>query len=162
MANRTWQPLSEALSLHDAMNQLLAESFVRPGAMLARTGSYTFPVNIYGAGDELKVEALLPGVSPEDVDLTLEKGVLSITARRHGAEAGEGETKHQWHLQEFGRGEFTRAIVLPFPADANGVTADFTNGVLTVTVPKAAEAKPKRIRVGAGRRQEQLSANTTG
>src|SRR4051812_4786009 len=66
---RTWDPFSEMLSLRDAMGQLLEGSFVRPGASYAAAqAGYSFPLNVHGTSDELTVEALLPGVSQEDVN----------------------------------------------------------------------------------------------
>jgi HSP20 family molecular chaperone IbpA len=85
MASRTWNPFTEMYSLRDAMNQLMEESFVRPGASAigAAQASYAFPLNIFGTNDELKVEALLPGISEEDVRVDVDRGVLTIAAKRH-------------------------------------------------------------------------------
>ena len=148
MATRTWDPFSEMFSLRDAMGQLMEESFVRPGAL--KTGgatqtAYSFPLNVHGTNDELKVEALLPGVSPEDVQVDIDRGVLTIAATRHGAAPAEGQ---QWHLREIQPGQLTRAFSLPFPVEVEGVAAHFANGVLTLTLPKAAAAKPRRIAIG--------------
>src|SRR5918912_3910788 len=87
-----WNPVAEMLSLRDAMSQLLEGSFVRPGfAFGGLTGAAGFPVNVYRAGDDLKVQALLPGISPEDVDVSVDQGVLTIAAKRHGWEPAEGQ-----------------------------------------------------------------------
>src|SRR5690348_9095505 len=79
---RTFDPFSEMLSLRDAMGQLLESSVVRPGAAYAGASqaSYSFPINIHGTPDALKVEALLPGVSQEDVNVDLDRGVLTLSA----------------------------------------------------------------------------------
>jgi HSP20 family protein len=153
---RTWEPFSEMLSLRDAMGQLLEGSFVRPGASYAAAqAGYSFPLNVHGTADELTVEALLPGVSEEDVNVDLDRGVLTITARRHGAETAKGE---QWHLREFNPGQFARSLSLPFPVEIEQVGATFSNGVLALTLPKAEAAKPRRIQIGGGQRTEQLNA----
>jgi HSP20 family protein len=154
---RTWDPFSDMLSLRDAMGQLLESSFVRPGAAYAGASqaSYSFPINIHGTPNALKVEALLPGVSQEDVNVDLDRGVLTISARRHGPEVPEGE---QWHLREFYDGQFSRSLSLPFPVEIDQVGATFTNGVLTLTLPKAEAARPKRIPVVSGTQVAQLSA----
>ena len=156
--NRTWHPFTEMMSLRDAMGQLMEESFVRPGMAASSTAqaSYSFPLNIHGSPDELKVEALLPGVSEEDLRVDVDRGVLTITARRHAWEHREGD---QWYLREFNPGQFSRSLALPFPVEADRATASFSNGVLTLTLPKAEAAKPKSIRIGTGEhRQEQLSS----
>jgi len=155
---RTWDPFGEMLSLRDAMQQLVEGSVIRPGTWLGGTAtSQSFPLNVYGTADELQVEALLPGVSPEDVDVNLDRGVLTITAKRHGPERQE---RQQWYLQEFQPGQFSRSFALPFPVEPEQVTAHYTNGVLTLTLPKAEAAKPKRIPIGTGQGQPQLNRTT--
>ncbi len=143
------------LSLREAMNHLFEGSFVQPGATwpgVPGSINASFPLNIWGTADELKVEALLPGVSQEDVQITVAQGMLTIAAKRHGWEPREGQHP-QWYLQEIKPGQFARTLALPFPVEVEGVTADFANGVLTLTLPKAAAAKPKTIPVGAGQVQ---------
>ena len=158
MVNRSltpWNPVGEMLSLREAMNQLLEGSFIRPGTQLAAggTGAYSFPLNVYQTGEELKVEALLPGVSEDDVQVDIDRGVLTIAAKRQGWEPQEGQ---QWYVREIQPGQFTRAFSLPFPVEVEQVRAHFTNGVLTLTLPKAEAAKPKRIAIGTGQAQPQL------
>lgn len=160
MVNRSWNPVGEMLSLRDAMNQLLEESFIRPGLTNFATTAggnttYSFPINVYGANDELKVEALLPGVSQEDLQVDIDRGVLTIAAKRHGWEPTEGQS---WYLREIRAGHFSRALSLPFPVEADRAKASFTNGVLTLTLPKAEAAKPKRIQIDADQPQEQLTS----
>ena len=149
-----WDPLAETTSLRDAMGRLLEGSVVRPGLALG-AGAASFPVNLYRVGEELRVEALLPGVGPEDIDVSVHQGVLTIAARRHGWQPREGERAY---LQEIVGGEVTRSFSLPFPVDAGRVGADYTDGVLTLTLPVAEEAKPKRIAIGTGQ-QRRLAAD---
>ena len=161
MVSRYWSPFSEMVSLRDAMNQLLEGSFIRPGTFLgAGATSYSFPLNVYQTQDELKVEALLPGVSEEDVQVDIHQGVLTIAAKRHGWEPTESQS---WFVREIYPGQFTRSLSLPFPVEVDQVAAHFTNGVLTLTLPKAEVAKPKRIQIGTGTApaQEQLAAGPT-
>ena len=163
MVNRVWNPVGEMLSLREAMNQLLEESFIRPGTTSFTTGAsggaatFSFPLNVYQAGDELTVEALLPGVSQEDLQIDVDRGVLTIAAKRHGWEPTEGQS---WYLREIRAGNFTRSLSLPFPVEVERASAQFNNGVLTLTLPKAEAAKPKRIQIGAGQQQEQLTSGS--
>lgn len=162
MATRAWNPWGEMVTLREAMNQLMEDSFIRPGATVraaSGAGSFSFPMNVYGTADELKVEALLPGVSPEDVQVDLDRGVLTIAAKRHGWEASEGQT---WFAREIQPGQFSRSLTLPFPVEVEQANANFTNGVLTLTLPKAAAAKPKRIQVGSGQPQPQIAGEAQG
>ena len=149
-ATPRWNPATEMTSLRDAMSQLLEGSVVRPGFAVGGAGMASFPVNLYRAGDELKVEALIPGASPEDIDLTVHQGVLTIGATRHGWEPGKGERAY---VREISGGQFTRSFSLPFPVDVERVAADYANGVLTLTLPVAEAAQPKKIPLAAGRPQ---------
>ncbi len=149
-----WNPAAELTSLRDAMHQLLEGSVVRPGFAVGGAGMASFPVNVYRVGDELKLEALIPGASPEDIDLNVHQGVLTISATRHGWEPGEGERAY---LREIFGGEFTRSFSLPFPVDVERVAADFADGVLTLTLPLAEAAKPKKIPIGSGQRAQPAS-----
>jgi len=140
------------LSLRDAMDQLFDTHSLRPeyGLGLHTPTLAHMPLNVYELNDALHVEALLPGISQEDVNIAIDRGVLTIGAKRHAARQ-EGQ---RWHLNEFGAGAFTRALSLPYPVDADQVTAQFGNGVLTLTLPKAESAKPRQIQIGG--RQAQL------
>ena len=156
--NRTWDPFSEMVSLRDAMAQLMEGSVIRPGTFALNAATQmasSFPINVHGTPDELKVEALLPGISEEDVRVDIDRGVLTISAKRQGQDPVQGE---QWHLREFNPGQFSRSLSLPFPVEAERSTATFANGVLTLVLPKAEAAKPRRIQIGSSQRQEQLAS----
>ena len=155
--NRMWEPFSEMVSLRDAMAQLMEGSVIRPGTFALNAATQlasSFPINVHGTADELRVEALLPGISEEDVRVDIDRGVLTIAAKRQGQEPVKGD---QWHLREFNPGEFGRSLALPFPVEADQATSNFTNGVLTLVLPKAEAAKPRRIQIGR-QPQEQLTS----
>jgi HSP20 family protein len=156
MAARVWNPWQEMFSLQEAMNQFFDNPSSRYQAAQGAS-AVTFPLNVYGTADELKVEALLPGVSQEDVQIDIDRGVLTIAAKRHGWEPGEGQN---WHIREITSGQFTRSLSLPFPVEVERAQAQFANGVLTLTLPKAEAAKPKRIQIGTGREQAQLQSES--
>jgi HSP20 family protein len=102
------------------------------------------PVNIAEDDKEYVITADLPEVSPKDVKVTLENGLLSITGER----TGEKEEKaRKYHLMERSYGAFARSFALPADGDAKRVQAHFKDGVLTVRVPKSDEARPKLIEV---------------
>jgi HSP20 family protein len=136
-------------SLRDAMNQLFETSFVRPSSGRGTASGWQgFPLNIYERDNDLVVEALLPGISPEDVDVSVDRGVLTIAATRHGWQAEDGKSSQQsWYLQEIHPGQFRRAMTLPYPVEADKAQATYTNGLLTLTLPKAEAARPKQIRI---------------
>jgi HSP20 family protein len=141
-------------SLRDAMNQLFETSFVRPGVARTTGGWQGFPLNVYERDNDLIVEALLPGISPEDVDVAVDRGVLTIGATRHGWQPDETkQTRESWYLREIGAGQFKRALTLPFMVEADKAQAAYTNGLLTLTLPKAEAARPKQIRIQGSAQQ---------
>ena len=100
--------------------------------------------DLFENDDAYVLEMELPGFSREDIELTVERNVLTVSGQRSAEEETESVT---YHLRERGTARFSRSFALPRSMDAEGVEARFDNGVLTVTLPKAAEARPKRIEV---------------
>jgi HSP20 family protein len=144
MAIQRWESLREMVSLRDAMNSLLQESFVRPIGLLGDGGPLMIPLDISENENEFIVKASLPGVRPEDVQITAHGDTLTIRAESKADE----ETKDQHHhLREFRYGQFQRTVSLSTPISADKAQAQFDNGVLTLRLPKADEAKPKQIKV---------------
>lgn len=156
MFNRSGGPYDDMLSLRDAVGQLFEGSFVRPSATLGTGVAGSFPLNVAASEDELKVEALLPGVSEEDLNITVDQGILRISAKRHGPETNQ---RQQWYLREIVGGEFTRSLTLPFTVEVDQVSASFQNGVLTLRLPKAAAARPKKIQVGSSQQAQITEAS---
>ena len=97
--------------------------------------------------EETVIRAELPGFAPGDVDISLEQNVLTLKGARQTEEKTEGEV---YHRQERWTGEFARSLELPYEADGSKVEAEFSNGVLTIKLPRAEEHKPKRIEIQAG------------
>jgi HSP20 family protein len=138
-------PFGELLSLRQAMDRLFEDSFVTPRSWGA--GGFegmNLPLDVSSTADELVVEAALPGVKPEDVDITIENGTLTIRGRT-SSERREGEGDYL--VQEIRRGEYSRSVSLPTGLEPDKATASFDNGVLTLRVPKAEQVKPRQIRI---------------
>jgi HSP20 family protein len=153
MAIERWDPFREMVSLRDAMNTLLQESFVRPGASSGGGGAAavgTLPLDIAETENEFIVKASLPGTRPEDVQITVHGDTLIIRGESRAEEERKGQT---WHLRERRFGAFQRAVSLTVPVDADKAQAQYDQGVLTLKLPKAEQAKPKQIRVGGGTAQ---------
>jgi HSP20 family protein len=134
------------MSLRSAMDRLFEDSFVRRpfGAGLGFDGTSALPLDVTRTQDELVVEAQLPGIKPEDVEITVEDGTLQIRGQyREESKSGEGESL----VQEIRRGTVARAIALPTGLEADKATATFEHGVLTLRIPKAEAVKPKQIRI---------------
>ena len=146
MAIERWDPFREAISLREAMNSLLQESFVRPG------GPAALPLDVSETEDEYVVKASLPGVRPEDVQITVQGDTLTI----RGETKAEEEKGERWHLRERRFGAFERSVTLSSPVHSDKAEARYDDGVLTLTLPKAEGAKPRQIKIG-GANQARLA-----
>jgi HSP20 family protein len=145
MAVERWDPFREAVSLRDAMNALFQDSFVRPSGSAAQGGVATLPLDVSENENEFLVKASLPGVKPEDVQITVHGETLTISGQSKYEEEKKDE---RWHIRERRAGSFQRSIVLPVPVDSDKAQAAFEHGVLTLTLPKSEQAKPRQIRIG--------------
>jgi HSP20 family protein len=142
---RRTSPFGELLSLRQAMDRLMEDSFVRPKAgMLADEQSLA--LDLYTTPEALVVEAALPGVKPEDINVSLLGDQLTISATS-AEERSSDEDGHSY--REIRRGSFSRSVTLPTGVNAEGARASFDNGLLRLQIPRAEEAKPRQIPIGA-------------
>lgn len=147
MSMMRWQPFSELISLRQAMDKLFEDSFVTPSRLLNTFGpGVTTPIDMYHTANEVVVKAALPGVKPEEVDITITGDTLSIK----GETKSEEEIKREEYLyQEHRYGTFSRSVTLPGGLDSDKAEASFDDGILTLTIPKSEQIKPKQIKVKA-------------
>ncbi len=141
-----WEPFSEMMSLRDAMNRLFEDSVIRPGAWLApfEAGALNIAVDVIETKDEVIVKAAVPGIKPEDIDVSVTSDVLTIKGETKAEEKIE---QANYLRQERRYGSFSRQLSLPTTVVADKAKAEFEHGVLTLTLPKAEEVKPKTIKV---------------
>jgi HSP20 family protein len=99
-------------------------------------------LNVWTSEEGLNVTAEVPGVSPEDIDISVVGETMTLSGTHHPDELEENV---RYHRQERGYGDFTRSLQLPFPVDVNKVEATFRNGVLMIAMPRAEEDKPRKI-----------------
>jgi HSP20 family protein len=156
MAIERWDPFREAISLRDAMNTLFQESFVRPGNLSATNGHSTLPLDVSETEDAFVVKASLPGIKPDDVQITVQGDMLTI---RGESKEEEEKKDERWHVRERRFGSFQRSVSLPTPVNSDAAQARYEHGVLTLTLPKSEAAKPRQIKIGA-KAQTQVGANT--
>ncbi|MDO8690068.1 MAG: Hsp20/alpha crystallin family protein [Dehalococcoidia bacterium] len=143
MAIVRWDPFHETVSLRDAMDKLFQDSFIRPSSrLLAREGA--FSMDVYETDNEVVVKASLPGVDPEDVDITVTGDLLTIKAE---SKVNEEIAQESYYIQERRFGSFTRSLTIPVTVQADKADAKFEHGILTLTLPKAEEIRPKTIKV---------------
>jgi HSP20 family protein len=147
MTNLTrWEPAREAMTLREAMDRLFDDAFTRPFSVMRDGGSTwsTPAIDMYQTDNDVVVKAALPGIKADEVQINITGDLLRL----------RGEMKHEeekkdksWHIREHRWGAFERSIQLPTSVVADKAKADFDNGILTVTLPKSAEAKPRTITV---------------
>ena len=138
-------PLGELVSLRQAMDRLFEDSFVRsrPWGVNGEAGA-ALPLDITSSTDALIVEAALPGVPPEDVEITVEDGTLTIRAE---TTSERKEEDGQTLISEIRRGSLSRAVALPSGLEPDKASATFEHGVLHLRIPKAEAVKPRQIRI---------------
>jgi len=140
-----WEPFEGLMTLRDAMDRLFEESFVRPfGGTLFRQDASILPIDMYETENEVVVKASVPGIKPEELDIQVRGDTLTI---RGETKSEEEKLQGTWHYKERRYGTFCRSMSLPSGVNADAAQATFENGVLTLTLPKIEEAKPKIIRV---------------
>lgn len=140
-----WDPTSELMSLRDSMDRLLSESFFRPWSRLGTFfGGESLALDMYETDSDVMVEAILPGVRPDEVDVQITGNVLTIKGERKEEKKEERAT---YIYQERSYGSFCRSLTLPTEVDVNKATAEFEHGVLKLALPKSEAVKPKSIRI---------------
>lgn len=139
-----WEPFGEFQSLRRAMDRLF-EDFA-PARVFRENGpaELMFPVDVSDSDASVTVKAVLPGVKPEDVEITVAEGVLTIKGEAHEEKREESEN---YYRREIRYGAFARSIPLPAAVDQGKAEAEFSNGMLTVTLPKTEETRPRQIKV---------------
>ena len=127
------------------------------GAASGSTQSWTLPLDVVERADDYLVVADLPGVSPDQVDISFERNTLTVRGMRPwGFNTDQGELRV--YSAERWTGSFERSVRLPEYVEGDRIDASFANGVLTITVPKAAAAKPRKITIQNGGESKQLNA----
>lgn len=138
-----WDPFSD---LRATMDRLFDEGFSRPWRFLppTETEMSSFPVEISETDNEVDVKAALPGVKPEDVDISVTNDVLTIKAQHREQQE---DRRKGYYRREIRYGTYQRSIALPMGVDADKAKATFKDGMLHLMLPKAESMRPKQIRV---------------
>ena len=124
--------------------------------VLRQTARPSAPMDAYRRGDRFVVQFDLPGVDPASIDLTVEQNVLSVSAVRERS-FGEGD---EVLVTERPQGEFRRQLFLGEQLDTDHIGADYDNGVLTLTLQVAEQAKPRKVEISQGSRQREIAGST--
>ena len=147
MTNLTrWEPAREMMTLREAMDRLFDDAFTHPLSTRDGWSASTPAVDMYQTDDEIVVKASLPGFKADEVQINITGDVLTL----------KGEVKHEeeknnksWHLREQRWGSFQRSVALPTNVVSDKAKAEFENGILTITLPKAEEVRPRTITINA-------------
>jgi HSP20 family protein len=160
MSNLTrWNPYQEMAGYRRLMRRMFDDPFFSQDFdMTEQTQMWELPLDVMENHDEYTIKASLPGINPDDLEITYNNNTLTI----HGEikEEKEDTGKDQrYHLRERRFGSFSRSVYLPTPIESGKIQADYEAGILTLSLPKTEEVKPKRIPVRAsGRGQKQVEA----
>jgi len=143
-----WEPINDITNLSQRMDRVFEELMGRSLRRLADEdrlrGSWSPAVNILEKKDAIVITADLPGLKAEEVEITVDNGVLTIRGERRLEEAADGET---YHRVERVYGMFERTFTLPNSVEVNKIDAKFRNGEMVVTLPKREESKPRAVKV---------------
>ncbi len=137
-------PFGEMLTLRQAMDRLFDDDFRPMHWLSGGPDGPALPLDVTTDANTLTIEAALPGIKPDDVDITVENGTVTIsgkTANERTAEEGA------YVLQEIRRGNFSRSVTLPTGLEPDKAKATFENGILRLEIPKAEQVKPRQIRI---------------
>jgi HSP20 family protein len=138
-----WEPARDMMTLREAMDRLFDDAFTRPLSMAGN--SWSVPaVDMYQTDNEIVVKAAIPGIKAEEVQINITGDVLSLKGE---VKQSEEVKEKAYHIREQRWGSFERTLVLPANVVADKARADFESGILTITLPKAEEAKPKTITI---------------
>jgi HSP20 family protein len=132
------------MTLREAMDHLFDDAFTRP--LTLRDGWSAPAIDMYQTDDEIVVKASLPGVKADEVQINITGEILTLKGETRQVEEKKDKA---WHMREQRWGAFERAIALPTEVVADKAKAEFENGILTITLPKAEEVKPKIINIKA-------------
>ena len=147
MSNLTrWEPAREMMTLREAMDRLFDDAFTHSLSMRDGWSASTPAVDMYQTDDEIVVKASLPGIKADEVQINITGDVLTL----------KGEVKHEeekndkaWHIREQRWGSFQRSVALPTNVVSDKAKAEFENGILVITLPKAEEVRPRTITINA-------------
>jgi HSP20 family protein len=142
-----WDPFRDMVSMRRMMDRLIDQSLTGEGENVQ--AEWTLPLDVIEQENEFVVKASLPGVKLDDIDVTFNKGMLTIKGEmKEESEKEEG----QYHLHERRWGSYSRSIALPSSVEANAIRAEYQDGILLLRLPKTEEVKPKRITINAGQK----------
>jgi HSP20 family protein len=139
-----WEPFRDMMAFRDAMDRMLEERFIRPPVPFGPWSEGMLPVDMYETDESVVVKTAIPGASAEEIEVSVTGDTLTIKAETKE----EQEVQRESYLRRERRlGSYCRSVTLPSGLETEQAEADYTDGVLTLSFPKAEEVKPKTIEV---------------
>lgn len=134
-------PFADFAFIENQLDRLAQEAL----GLRAQTSVMTLPVDVFDTGEDVVIQAFVPGMRAEHLDINLEEGVLTISGQYPQLYDQDDARSWSWYARELRGGRFQRTINLPYKVDVDQANATVADGILRLTLPKAAEAKPRRI-----------------
>ena len=134
----------DVMTLRQAMDRLFEDDFRPFNTASGLLSGPALPLDVTTDPDALTVQAALPGIKPDDVEITVENGTLTISGKTQEERSGD---EGSYLVQEIRRGSFSRSMTLPQGLEPDKADATFENGMLTLRIPKAEQLKPRQIRI---------------
>jgi HSP20 family protein len=144
-----WDPFRELTNIHDRMNRLFQEGFGSNRDEGLSTTAFLPPTDVYEDENHINLKLEVPGIDEKDLNIHVENNNLIIKGER---KFEKEEKEENFRRLERQYGSFVRTFTLPASVDPNHIEANYDKGVLNITMPKRAEAKPKQIQVGIGKK----------
>lgn len=159
---------NELLSLRDTVDQIFRENPWGDafGTVWSRQEprsskpAFPMPLDIYSTDDEVVILAAVPGMRPDDLDLTIQKNTVMISGELHSPTGEHDAASLTWYARELAEGTYRRSVTLPFLVDADKAEATFEHGILRIVLPKAEESRPKKVVITSGGKQEAITAGS--
>ena len=148
MVMQRWEPFKELRQMDDNINRLWRNYFT---SGYRGNEEWNIAIDVIRKPDELVVKASVPGIKPEDIDVSVEDNILTLKAEK---KSEIEESNADYLIQERTVGSFYRALRLPEMVDTNKIGCDYENGILTINMPRAEEKKKKQIKVNVSKTLE--------
>lgn len=151
----TRYPVSPVSGMREAVDRLFNETFFPArfqtvwSAGAGAGDRSPLPLDVYATADDVVILAAVPGLRPEDIEISVEKNTVTISGQIPNVARSDHARDASWYLHELPSGSFRRSLTLPMDVDANRAEASFEHGMLRLTLPRAEAAKPRQIRVQA-------------
>jgi HSP20 family protein len=143
-----WEPFREMRRMHDMLDRIMDDAYMgqrKDNEVLEGLA----PVDVYETDDDVVVKAMMPGMTADDIQISVDRDVLTIRGETKHEEKTEEGNGRVYHHRELRYQRFSRSVRLPTLVNADKADAQFENGILTLSLPKAEEVKPKQITVKA-------------